>query len=63
MIALRLVACNVQEAVAPSDTLLPEPSGTPQEHARLLKLTNARRGAESVIIPSLIADYRPEPAA
>ncbi len=63
VIAVRLVARRVQEAVAPSDSLFPEPGGTPQDHARLLELLSARLGAENVLVPAPIADYRPEAAA
>ncbi|WP_175657436.1 Y-family DNA polymerase [Burkholderia ambifaria] len=63
VIAVRLVARRVQEAAAPSDSLFPEPGGTPQDHARLLELLTARLGAENVLVPAPMADYRPEPAA
>ena len=58
-----LIARSVQEAAAPSDSLFPEPGGTPQDHARLLELLTARLGAENVLVPAPMADYRPEPAA
>ncbi|RQQ88732.1 DNA polymerase Y family protein [Burkholderia stagnalis] len=63
VITVRLVARRVQEAATPSDTLFPEPGGTPQDHARLLELLTARLGAENVLVPAPIADYRPEAAA
>ncbi|MDD1493932.1 DNA polymerase Y family protein [Burkholderia stagnalis] len=63
VIAVRLIALRVQEAAAPSDSLFPEPGGTPQDHARLLELLTARLGAENVRVPAPIADYRPEAAA
>lgn len=63
VIAVRLDARRVQDAAAPSDSLFPEPGGTPQDHARLLELLTARLGAENVLVPAPIADYRPEPAA
>ncbi len=63
VIAVRLVARNVQEAAAPSDSLFPDPGGTPQDHARLLELLTARLGAENVLVPAPMADYRPEAAA
>ncbi|KVK87638.1 DNA polymerase [Burkholderia ubonensis] len=63
VIAVRLVANRVQPAAAPSESLFPEPGGTPQDHARLLELLTARLGAENVLAPAPIADYRPEAAA
>lgn len=63
VIAVRLVANRVQPADAPSESLFPEPRGTPQDHARLLELLTARRGAENVLAPAPIADYRREAAA
>lgn len=62
VIAVRLVANRMQPA-APSESLFPEPGGTPQDHARLLELLTARLGAENVLAPAPIADYRPEAAA
>lgn len=44
VIALRLEAKDVREAEAPSDSLFPEPGGTPQDHARLMELLTARLG-------------------
>jgi hypothetical protein len=41
VIALRLEAKEVREAEAPSDSLFPEPGGTPQDHARLMELLSA----------------------
>ncbi|WP_293048146.1 DNA polymerase Y family protein [Pandoraea sp.] len=62
-IALRLHADRVQSAAAPSESLFPEPGGTPQDHARLIELLSARLGAENVIAPAPVADHRPEVAA
>jgi protein ImuB len=63
VIALRLEAREVREAEAPSDSLFPEPGGTPQDHARLMELLSARLGAENVLRAFPVADYRPEIAA
>ena len=63
VIALRLEAKEVREAEAPSDSLFPEPGGTPQDHARLMELLSARLGAENILRACPVADYRPEIAA
>lgn len=63
VIALRLEAKDVRQAEAPSDSLFPDPGGSPQDHARLMELLVARLGAQSVLRPSPVADYRPEVAA
>jgi protein ImuB len=63
VIALRLEAKDVREAEAPSESLFPEPGGTPQDHARLMELLTARLGAENVMKPAPVADFRPEVAA
>jgi len=63
VIALRLEAKDVREAEAPSESLFPEPGGTPQDHARLMELLVARLGSENVMKPAPVADFRPEVAA
>ncbi|MFT0172084.1 Y-family DNA polymerase [Paraburkholderia mimosarum] len=63
VIALRLEAKDVREAEAPSESLFPEPGGTPQDHARLMELLVARLGSENVMEPAPVADFRPEVAA
>ncbi|MBB3261323.1 DNA polymerase Y family protein [Paraburkholderia sp. WP4_3_2] len=63
VIALRLEARDVRAAEAPSESLFPEPGGTPQDHARLMELLVARLGAENVLCASPLADHRPEKAA
>lgn len=63
VIAMRLEARDVRPADAPSDSLFPEPGGTPQDHARLMELLVARLGAENVLRASPLADHRPEKAA
>ncbi|WP_186068167.1 Y-family DNA polymerase [Burkholderia gladioli] len=62
-IAIALHAHHLQPAEAPSETLFPEPGGTPQDHARLMELLTARLGAENVLVPAPAADFRPEIAA
>ncbi|MFD1559578.1 Y-family DNA polymerase [Paraburkholderia silviterrae] len=63
VIALRLEAKDVREAEAPSESLFPEPGGSPQDHARLMELLVARLGAQNVLRSGPVADYRPEVAA
>jgi protein ImuB len=62
IIALRLDASKVQAAAPASDTLFPEPGGSPEDHARLIELLIARLGEENVLKPAPTADYRPEVA-
>ncbi|MFX1689776.1 DNA polymerase Y family protein [Paraburkholderia sp. A2RI-6] len=63
VIALRLEAKDVREAEAPSDSLFPEPGGSPQDHARLMELLTARLGSGNVMRAAPVADFRPEVAA
>lgn len=62
VIALRLTAVKVQPAEPPTDSLFPEPGGTPEDHNRLLELLVARLGAENVLRPAPSSDHRPEKA-
>jgi len=60
VIALRLEAVKI-EAMAPlNDCLFPEPGGSPQDFLRLIELLTARIGAENVLTPADVEDYRPE---
>ena len=60
VIGLALEAAQV-EAMAPcSDSLFPDPGGSPEDRQRLLELLVARLGADNVLQPSPRADYRPE---
>jgi protein ImuB len=59
-IALRLDAAQLSPLAPPSDSLFPEPGGTPADYRRLLELLTARLGEEAVLTPALVADYRPE---
>ncbi|WP_427308987.1 DNA polymerase Y family protein [Cupriavidus sp. H39] len=61
-IAVALTAIDTEPVAPPSDSLFPEPGGTPADHARLLELLSARLGPENVRQPCLRADYRPEVA-
>ena len=61
-IALRLDASKVETAAPDTDSLFPEPGGTPEDHARLIELLIARVGDENVLRPAPTADYRPEVA-
>ncbi|QCP54489.1 DNA polymerase Y family protein [Trinickia violacea] len=63
VVALRLEVKDVRQAEASSDSLFPEPGGSPQDHARLIELLVARLGADNVLRPSPVADFRPEVAA
>ena len=62
VIGLRLSAPQVQAMAPPSDSLFPEPGGTPQERQRLMELLVARLGVENVLQAVPQADYRPEAA-
>ncbi|WP_082201512.1 Y-family DNA polymerase [Paraburkholderia phenoliruptrix] len=63
VIAVRLDAKDVREADAPSESLFPEPGGSPRDHARLMELLVARLGAQNVLKAAPVADHRPEVAA
>lgn len=60
VIALRLEAVKIEAMLPPNDSLFPEPGGSPQDYARALELVIARIGAENVLAPSYMDDYRPE---
>ena len=60
--ALVLEAVQVQNVALASESLFPEPGGTPADYRRLLELLSARLGQENVLQPCLRADYRPEMA-
>ena len=61
-IALCLDASKVDSAAPDTDSLFPEPGGSPEDHARLIELLIARLGDENVLRPAPTADYRPEVA-
>jgi protein ImuB len=60
VIAMRLEALNLSPMVPPTDSLFPDPGGTPADFNRLLELLKARLGEDGVLCPVPIADYRPE---
>lgn len=60
VIALRLEALNVEAMLPPNAALFPEPGGSPQDYHRLLELLTARLGADNVLTPAEVDDYRPE---
>lgn len=60
VIALRLEANQVTAMEAPTESLFPEPGGTPADYRRLLELLTARLGEHSVLMPAPRADHRPE---
>lgn len=62
MIAVRLEVDEVQPLAPPSETLFPEPGGTPEDHSRVMEVLTARLGAENILRPEPVPDYRPEVA-
>lgn len=62
VIALRLHALQLVPMPAPSASLFPDPSGSPQQQHRLLELLVARLGTDNVLQTLPQADYRPEVA-
>lgn len=60
VIGLRLETGQLVPLVPPTDSLFPDPGGSPADLNRLLELLTARLGVENVLAPSSIPDYRPE---
>jgi len=60
VIALRLEAVKIEPMLPPNESLFPEPGGTPADYARAIELVSARIGAENVLAPAYMDDYRPE---
>ncbi|MEO6351668.1 MAG: DNA polymerase Y family protein [Burkholderiaceae bacterium] len=60
VIALRLEAKQLVPMVPPTQSLFPEPGGSPADFYRLLELLTARLGNENVLAPVSMQDYRPE---
>lgn len=60
VIALKLDASKIEPAAPPTDSLFPEPGGSPEDHARLVELLVARLGDDKVLCPAPTADHRPE---
>ena len=50
----------IRDRLPPNASLFPEPGGTPQDYHRLLELLTARLGADNVLTPASVDDYRPE---
>lgn len=60
VIGLRLETGQLVPMVPPTDSLFPDPGGSPADFNRLLELLTARLGVENVLAPSMTHDYRPE---
>ncbi|MGI4847083.1 MAG: hypothetical protein ACRYGK_02945 [Janthinobacterium lividum] len=60
VIALRLQALKIEPMVPLNASLFVEVGGSPQDYNRLLELLSARLGAENVLTPADVDDYRPE---
>jgi protein ImuB len=60
VIGLRLDARQLTAMRPPTDSLFPEPGGSPADFRRLLELLTARLGPENVLTPNVSPDYRPE---
>lgn len=62
VIGLQLEALEMTAMQPPTDSLFPEPGGTPADERRLLELLRARLGEDGVLVPAPRADHRPEVA-
>jgi protein ImuB len=62
VIGLALEALQVRPMAPPNASLFPEPGGSEDDRMRMLELLAARLGAENVLQPLPLADYRPEQA-
>jgi protein ImuB len=62
VIGLALEVAQLQPMAPPSESLFVEPGGTQEDQVRTLELLVARLGADNVLQPSPVADYRPEVA-
>src|SRR5207249_926738 len=60
VIALRLEVTQTTPMLPPTDSLFPEPGGTPADFNRLLELLTARLGADKVLTLAATQDHRPE---
>ena len=61
-VGLMLVVESMETCLPQSDSLFPEPGGTPAELGRLLDTLMARLGRENVLQPQPLPDHRPERA-
>jgi len=62
VIGLVLEALQVRAMAPPNASLFPEPGGGEEDRMRMLELLAARLGADNVLQPVPLADYRPEQA-
>jgi protein ImuB len=62
VIGLALEALQVRPMAPPNASLFPEPGGTEEDRMRMLELLAARLGADNVLQPLPLADYRPDQA-
>ncbi len=62
VIAVGIETTKVSDVAPMSDTLFPEPGGSPDDHARLVGLLAARLGEANVLRAAPTADHRPEVA-
>lgn len=62
VIGLALEVAQLQPMAPPSESLFVEPGGTQEDQVRMLELLVARLGADNVLQPLPVADYRPEVA-
>jgi protein ImuB len=60
VIALGLSATQLAPMAPPTASLFAEPGGSPEDDSRLLELLTARLGADHVLSPAPIEDFRPE---
>jgi len=62
VIALRLEARRLAPMLPPTESLFPEPSGSPADFNRLLELLTARLGKAAIRAAVDVHDYRPDAA-
>lgn len=62
VIGLALEVAQLRTMSPPSESLFVEPGGTQEDQVRMLELLVARLGADNVLQPLPVADYRPEVA-
>lgn len=62
VIALRLDVTHFEVMLPPTESLFPEPGGSPADYRRLLELLTARLGKDNVLTLVNEADHRPEQA-
>ena len=60
VIGLRLKTLHLTAMEPPTESLFPEPGGSPADVLRLMELLSARLGPENVLAPIPSADHRPE---